>query len=307
MNMQQSKFTTYLLLSCSMLFWGTSFVFTSLILPSINAISLIFIRLVISASMLWIFILLFYKKCKIEKKDWKYLFLLALFEPFFYFLGETFALERVSPVIVSPIISTIPVFTAIIMVLFFKAKLSKTNIIGIFLSLIGVICMILGKNLQIDVDIFGIFLLFVTVCSSVCYGIILNTLSGKVNTIWLIAIQNTIGMLLFLPLWLITKQPIDYQANLSAGIFANFSPQFVVWFSIIMLSIFSSTLAFMFYSMAVKKIGISRSAVFTNAIPIFTAITAFFLTGELLSLYKMIGILIIIVGVCLTQIEKKEI
>jgi drug/metabolite transporter (DMT)-like permease len=57
---------------------------------------------------------------------------LAFSEPFIYFIGETYGLQRVSPVITSLIISTIPVFTAIFMRCFFRATLTWINFAGIF-------------------------------------------------------------------------------------------------------------------------------------------------------------------------------
>ncbi len=300
------KTGVYLLLTCSMLFWGTSYVFTKIVLPYTNPITLIFIRLLISSAMLWIVILLTRQRQKIEKGWWKYLFFLAFFEPFLYFLGETYALERVSPIIVSPMISTIPVFTALTMIIFFNVKLSKLNIFGIIISFLGVVVMIMNKDMQADVDAFGMLLLLMAIISSVGYGLMVTKLSGKMNPVWLIAIQNSIGMLLFLPLWLAWGNPITYGAATGAQAFAGMSPQMVFWACVCMLAVFSSTFAFMFYSIAISKIGVSRAAVFTNLIPIFTAITAYVLTGEVLSAMKMTGIIIIIAGVMLTQLEKNS-
>lgn len=163
----------------------------------------------------------------------------------------------------------------------------------------------MNKSMQVDVDPYGMLLLFLAIASSVGYGLMVTELSGKMNPIWLIAVQNTIGMLLFLPLWLAWGSPIEYIPETNAHAFAGMSPQVIFWACVCMLAVFSSTFAFMFYSIAISKIGVSRAAVFTNLIPIFTAITAYVLTGEVLSAMKMTGIVIIIAGVMLTQLEKK--
>ncbi|MDR1181374.1 MAG: DMT family transporter, partial [Bacteroidales bacterium] len=77
--------------------------------------------------------------------------------------------------------------------------------------------------------------------------------------------------------------------------------QWEMWICIFVLSIFSSSLAFIFYSISVSKYGISRCTVFTNLIPVFTAITSFFLLGEIFSPSKIIGIFIVVFGLILTQ------
>ena len=287
-----------------MIFWGTSFVFTSIVLKSLEPVSIVFIRLLISAPLLWIIITIFFRKEKIPRSVWKWIAALAFFQPFIYFIGETYGLQRVSPVVTSLIISTIPVFTAIVMRLFFKAKLTMINFIGVFISLAGVILMIVGKNMQIDVDLLGLLLLSAAVFAAVGYGILLNKLSVNVHPVWLIAVQNTFAAVFFLPFYLVLKESPNFDHATSIS---TLSPQGEMWLYLLILAIFCSTLAFIFYTLAVRKIGVARATVFSNLTPIFTALTSFFLLGELLATTKIIGIFVVIFGLILTQrrVEKK--
>ena len=291
----------YIVLIFSMLFWGTSFVFTSIALETLDPISIVFIRLLISAIMLWILVALFFRKEKIPYSLLKWVAVLAFFEPFIYFIGETYGLQRVSPIVTSLIISTIPVFTAIVMRLFFQTKLTPINFVGIFISLSGVILILVGKNMQIDVDILGLALLFLAVFSAVGYGIFLNKLASNVHPVWLIAAQNTFGAVFFLPLYLLLRQPPNFD---HASALPFLTPQWELWMCILSLSVFCSSLAFIFYSMGVRKIGVARSSVFANLVPIFTAVFSFFLLGEQLSITKIAGIFIVIFGLILTQRKK---
>jgi drug/metabolite transporter (DMT)-like permease len=252
--------------------------------------------------MLWTVIVIFFRKEKIPHSAWKWIAILAFAEPFVYFIGETYGLQRVSPVITSLIISTIPVFTAIFMRFFFDAKLTWINFTGIFISLFGVVLMITGKNMQIDVDPLGLLFLFIAVISAVGYGLILHRLSTDIHPVWLIAFQNTFGILFFLPLFFFLGETPDFNHG-TISLFS--SPKWEMWICILLLSIFSSSLAFIFYSISVRKYGIARCNVFTNLIPIFTAITSFFLLGELLSSTKIIGTFVIIFGLILTQRKRK--
>jgi drug/metabolite transporter (DMT)-like permease len=284
-----------------MFFWGTSFVFTTIALEIIDPISIVFIRLLISAIILWAIVAIFFRKEKTPFHLFKWIAVLAFFEPFIYFLGETYGLQRVNPVITSLIISTIPVFTAIVMRLFFKAKLTTINFIGIFISLSGVILILIGKNLRFDVDVLGLLLLFLAVFAAVGYGIFLNKLAKNVHPVWLIASQNTFATLCFFPLYIMLRETPNFN---HATVFTFLTPQWEMWTCILLLSIFSSSLAFIFYSMAVRKIGVARGSVFANLVPIFTAITSFFLLGEYISITKIAGIFIVIFGLTLTQRKK---
>jgi drug/metabolite transporter (DMT)-like permease len=281
--------------------WGTSYVFTSIVLQSLDPISIILFRLIISAVMLWTVIAIFFRKEKVSFSTFKWMALLAFFEPFIYFIGETYGLQRVSPVVTSLVVATIPVFTAIVMRCFFHATLTWINFLGIFISLSGLVLTITGKNMEIDVDPIGLLFLLIAVFSAVGYGILLNRLASNVHPVWLIASQNAFGVLYFLPAYFIFGQTPDYS---HAETVSMFSPQVEVWFSIVVLSVFSSSLAFVFYSMSVRKIGVARSNVFTNLIPVFTAATSFILLGEPLTPLKLAGVFIVILGLILTQKKK---
>jgi drug/metabolite transporter (DMT)-like permease len=72
--------------------------------------------------------------------------MLALFEPFFYFLGESFGLTYVSATVCSVLYQPYPVFATIGAWLIFKEKLKAINYAGIILSFIGVLVFILNSD-----------------------------------------------------------------------------------------------------------------------------------------------------------------
>ena len=123
-----------------MLFWGLSFIWSSLLLKFYQPVTLIFIRLVISSIFLFALIFFLGKFEKVERKDYKLILLSALFNPFLYFLGENYGLKFSSPTIAAVIIATIPLFSPLIAYLTFREKLTPVNFIGIAVSFAGVIC-----------------------------------------------------------------------------------------------------------------------------------------------------------------------
>ena len=299
---QKNNLFVYIILVFGMFCWGASFVFTAIALKSLDPISIVFVRLLISVVLLWVVNTVFFRKEKISFSVFKWIAALSLFQPFIYFIGETYGLQRISPVVSSLIISTIPVFTAIVMRLFFKAKLTMVNFAGIIISLLGVIMMIVGKNMQIEIDISGLLLLSVAVLAAVVYGILLNKVSTDVHPVKLIAVQNTCAVLYFLPLYLVLGETPNFD---HPTVFTSFNPQWEMWICLLILSVFCSTLTFIIYTIAVGRIGIVRTVVFSNLTPIFTAITSFFILEERLAATKIIGIFVVILGLILTQRKKK--
>ncbi|MDA3814271.1 MAG: EamA family transporter, partial [Candidatus Cloacimonetes bacterium] len=73
---------------------------------------------------------------------------------------------------------------------------------------------------------------------------------------------------------------------------------------ILELAIFGSVLAFVLKTYVIKKIGLINSNIFSNMIPVFTAIIAYFVLNEILGIQKFIGIIIVISGLLISQIPQ---
>ncbi|NJK87090.1 MAG: DMT family transporter, partial [Bacteroidales bacterium] len=76
---------------------------------------------------------------------------------------------------------------------------------------------------------------------------------------------------------------------------ANFIP-------IVKLAVFGSVVAFILFVFAMKTIGIARANVFANLIPVFTALFSFILLNETFNTIKIMGMVIVISGVVMSQI-----
>lgn len=276
-----------------MLFWGMSYVWTKMVLEFYNPLSVIFLRLVLSTLFLFAFLFISGQFVRIRKKDYLLLLLSALFNPFLYFLGENFGISLVSPTISSIIIATIPLFTPLAAIVAFKSRITVFNILGILLSFTGILIMILNRDLSLNASPRGVIYLFGAVVAAVLYTITLKLLSSKYKPVVIIAYQNLIGILYFLPLFLI----YDWDS------FVAVTPDKELIINILALSIFASSLAFIFYTIAVKNLGMTKANVYTNLIPVFAAITSYFLLNEKFDIYKVGGGMVVIAGLIISQLR----
>lgn len=278
-----------------MIFWSFSFVWFKIANKSYDPITIVFIRLCIATVFLSTYLWITHGFKGVRKADRKYFLLLAFFEPFLYFLGESHGLTYVSSTAGSVIISTIPVFAVIFAWVFYRERLKLINYIGVAVSFIGVIIFIADRSGGLVINIKGLALLFLAVISAVGYNMVLHRLASEYNPVSIVNIQNAIGVVLFLPLFLI----FDLKKFIATGIVADFS-------SVVLLAIFASSGAFVLFAYSVRHLGISRANIFSNLIPVFTAIFAFFLVGDKLTLLNGAGMAIVISGLFLSQIGKKE-
>jgi drug/metabolite transporter (DMT)-like permease len=285
----------YTALVLSMIFWSFSFVWFKIANKSYDPITIVFIRLCIATVFLSTYLWITHGFKGVRKADRKYFLLLAFFEPFLYFLGESHGLTYVSSTAGSVIISTIPVFAVIFAWVFYREKLRLINYIGVAVSFIGVIIFIADSSGGLVINLKGLTLLFLAVISAVGYNMVLHRLASEYNPISIVNIQNAIGVILFLPLFLI----FDLKKFIATGIVADFS-------SVVLLAIFASSGAFVLFAYSVRHLGISRANIFSNLIPVFTAIFAFLLVGDKLTLLNGAGMAVVIAGLFLSQIGKKE-
>jgi drug/metabolite transporter (DMT)-like permease len=233
---------------------------------------------------------------KIKKGDLKLFLTLAMFEPFFYFLGESFGLTYVSATVCSVLISTIPVFATMGAWLIFKERLSMINYAGIILSFLGVLVFILNKYGTFSYNIKGLGLILLAVLSAVGYNLTLSRLVERYRPVYIVNVQNIIGATLFLPLFLV----LDFSQFIITPITFNmFKP-------IIELAVFASCGAFILYAYSVSNIGITKANVFTNCIPVFTALFSFLLLGEKLTVQNIIGMIIVISGLFMSQMNSRH-
>jgi len=284
-----------------MFLWGGSFVLTKHLLTDFNPITINFARCVIASLIFAVCCAILYKnKFVIAKKDIKLFIGLAFFEPFIYFIFETYSLQLCDASVVSVIIATIPLFVALMAVFVFKEKLSRLNFFGVVLSISGIVIMLWRNFSHADFRFFGVLLAFGAVFSTIGYNYFLRKIPTTYSPLVIITWQNILGLLAFLPLVVLVNNTETIACQYHAlGNIKNLS-------FLLFLSIFCSTIAFILYIGAMRILGLARTNIFVNLIPVMTAIIAFYVLNEEITLHKILGIVIVISGIFLVQYKRKK-
>ena len=277
-------------------FWSFSFIWFKIAYLGYNPITVVIFRLAISAVLITIIAAFLKRLQKPSKKDFWLFVLMAFFEPFIYFLGESYGLKYVSSTVAAVIVATIPLISPVFAWYFFKERLKWMNIAGLAFSFLGVGLVVLNGSFKFDVSPLGVGLEFIAVLAAIAYSLVLRKLVTRYNTLSIIAYQNIIGVVLFLPVWLL----VDFNDFISRP----FHPE--AFRAIILLAVFASTLAFVFFTQSIRQIGVNRSNSFINLIPVFVAILSYFILKEALIGQQIIGILIVVAGLFLAQIKRKR-
>jgi drug/metabolite transporter (DMT)-like permease len=280
----------------SMIFWSFSFVWVKVVYEAYGPLTTVLFRLILSSGMLLAFTLLTRKLQRIKSGDLKYFVMLAFFEPFLYFMGESYGLKYVSSTVAAVIVATIPLFSPVLAWYFYKEKLSRTNLIGLVITFLGVSLVVLDNSLNFTASPLGVGLEFIAVAGAIGYSTVLKGMAHRYNTFTIITYQNLIGATLFLPLWLGLEMNDFLQIPFNVKSFT----------AIVKLAIFASSFAFILFTYSIRNIGINKSNIFINVIPVFVAIFAFLILGDRLNFHQMVGIAVVISGLFLAQINWKR-
>lgn len=295
-----SKVLTYIASIFAITLWGMSYIWTDkLIALDIPIFYFVFVRILLAGLVLFLFNTAYGRIKRIQRQDLPKFLLLAFFEPFIYFICETFGLKLTeSPTLSAMVIATIPIFSIGAGMIFFKEKVNFINIIGILFSLVGIVMVAMAKGSLGEHFIWGVVLLLIAVISEVGHASITKSLSGNYSSQIIVMYQFLIGAIYLLPLFI-------WKGLDGFNMVVYFSAE--VWYPIICLAILCSSLAFSLWVSTIKNLGVAKSSIFSALIPVAAAIIAWVLRHEYLNSRQWIGIIVSTAGVILSQYTKKTI
>lgn len=300
-KVQPSKILVYIASIFAITLWGMSYIWTDqLIAQNIPIYYFVFVRILLAGLVLFLFNTAYGRIKRIQKRDLPKFLLLAFFEPFIYFICETYGLKETgSPTLSAMIIATIPIFSIGAGMIFFKEKINSINLVGIVLSLIGIVMVAMAKGELGENFLWGVVLLLIAVIAEVGHASITKSLSGNYSSQIIVMYQFLIGSIYLLPLFL-------WKGISNFDVETYFAPE--VWYPIICLAILCSSLAFSLWVSTIKNLGVAKSSIFSALIPVAAALIAWALGHEYMNPRQWTGIAISTLGVILSQytIKKKS-
>jgi drug/metabolite transporter (DMT)-like permease len=251
-----------------------------------------FFRAAMACSVYIIYIIIYRKKLRmIEKKDIGMLFLIGLLNiPLNQFLFMT-SISYTSPPNVALAYALTPVFVYIIATVFFDEIRTKLRTLGIFIAFSGTFIVLFEKGFDLASDhFFGDMLVLLASLAFALYLILIKDISRKYGALYSNGISMITGFILFIPVFMLW--PIEYKIVEITT---------TEWLQIAYLGIVMSGFAYAIWFIALKRIASSKIAVFNNLQPVFTTILSILIFQHELTVQFVIGGMIIIAGVILTQ------
>lgn len=278
-----------ILASVFIIIWSSGFIVGRMIVGVVSPNIFLGLRFALSCLM-FVLVAWVLKRVYPEARDWGKHFLVGMLSSGLYLGGGYWAISQgVSASLMALLGGLQPIFTLIIMLIFFKEKLTMSALFGMILGILGIYCVVspsLGLGTEFSLAVFAIAVLSVL---SITIGMVLQKqYIGTSDIIPSLALQNFAAMLTAAVLMLVMQE--DLLVINSQSIFGLF------WAVVVL----SGAGVFLFIKL-IKNIGAVKTTSFLLLAPPLAAIQAKLLFGETLSFIQMLGFVFALAGVWLCQ------
>lgn len=294
----------YIAVLLSMLIWSASGIAVKEALVALSPMTMIVIRFTLAVLLMLVVGLCarkseMFRLQKVDKKDLPLFILGGIFQPFLYYILETFSYDALSsPTIAEALLSTSPVLAPFFAAAILREHVTRYNILGIIVSTTGMLLLVLVGASDFSIgNPWGIVCAFAAVSAAVLYTIVLRRIPPGYNPLTVVFYVQLSALVLFYPLCGFTDGVSGFAHLAEVDTMQLWRSLAAVGY----LALGASVVAFICFCYTVRVIGVTRTNAFNNVRPAFTAIWMLLFFGEQLPWAKWLGILLIIIGLFVCQ------
>ena len=293
-----------LLILLVVLIWGINFPILKQALSAMHPFVLNIFRFIVSGIALAVMMAI--RKKSIRLFSWKEikpiastLFGLGMLGYFFYQVAFIMGIERTTSGNAALLMSSTPIWTAILGIIFGLERLGKKAWIGLGISLLGTFLIVIFGNAEIDFSgpffIGNVIILFAAIMWG-AYTAVSRPVTKRIEPLLLILA----GLICAFPFNLVVALPYFEQIDWSLVTFP-------VWAAIIYSGGLSTGIAVAIWVIVVQRVGATHTAVYGNLVPLVALIGGYLLLNETVSVQQIIGGSLIICGLIIMRQDRRNI
>ncbi|MBQ3103071.1 MAG: DMT family transporter [Oscillospiraceae bacterium] len=272
--------------------WGTSFLASKSLMESFSAVQLMWLRFLVAYIVMWIL----HPKWRFCLKEEGMFFLISLFANTLYFLAENTALQLTQTSNVSILVTTAPIFTAVLLRLGRdKVRITARQAAGFAIALLGVVLVVLNGVFRLRLSPAGDLLSLAAALSWAVYGVIAAPYAQRFNGFFITRKLMFYGLLSTTPLLILDPHPFDLGALRG--------PEAL--FSLLYLGVVCSACCYIMWNRAMRDIGVLTANIYIYVIPVVTLLAGAALMEETVTALGAAGIAIVIFGMAISNVKKK--
>lgn len=291
----QAKITGHIYAFIVVTIWSITYVATDMLLAQgTTALQILVLRFFLALGVLYI---LKPKLCFPKSiKDELGFVLISLFGMFFYYVFENYAIGKTDGTNVSIIISFVPILTTLASALITKkTKILPLNVLGFVIAISGVVLVVFNGTVKLSFDFLGYILAFGAALCWTVYSVLLEGYLERFDSVIITRRMLIYTLIVLTPMTLITDGMPDMT------LFVRF-PQLIA--CIALLGIFGGSLCYHWWNKATKRLGVVITTNYLYMSPFITMVFAFFVTQTEITLMGIVGTVLILGGVVLSDVRK---
>ena len=282
--------------------WGSTFVFTKLLLLSgLSPAQIFTLRFIIAYVLLLGYSIFFpFRLFCSTWRDELLMVALGVTGGSLYFLTENSAMNYTTTTNTSLIVSLSPLIAAALISIFYKSeRLNRVQIAGTLMAALGVVIVVLNGHFVLHLSPFGDSLAFSAALCWGFYSLLMIPANQKYDTVFITRKVFIYGLLSMIPYYMMN--PVE------AGIFispSTFHPSLSIILNLLFLGCVASMLCFVAWNWMLKKLGavVATNYVYFN--PVTTILFAWAILSEQITLYFLLGTALILIGMYLADKRK---
>ncbi len=225
-----------------------------------------------------------------EKRDWGIFLILGFVGVFLCYVLTFSALTLTTATDGGVLINLDAVFIAILSILFLNEKFTFFKSVGFFAAFLGVILILTQGDLFFgaltSARILGNFLIIASAICWAVFSVIGKTVTDRFEPALVTGLSFAIGA----PMLAVLSFSIEDVGLVLAA-------SMISWSCILYLGVANSIATLLFFTCLKRTEEASRVSVFFLLLPIFVPILAFFIIGEIITYFTVLGAILIILGV----------
>jgi len=293
--MQTAKFARLIAVSECVaihLIAGSTLVFAKMALAYLGPLTITGLRYFLAFLVLFPFMFCHDRLTNISPHLWFRLFLIGLS---LYVVGNGalyWGLKYVQATTASLLLSFIPLLVLIAGIIWLKELPTRLQLVGVTVTILGCL-LFFSPGLKVGEPL-GIAIVSLGLTGNTAFGILGREIAReqKVDTLTLTAVPLAFGSVLLTPIALSIE-----------GL-----PRFSVtgWGIVLGLAVVNTVCAYVLYNHALRMLPAFELSAMLNLTPLVTAIWAWLFLSEKLSIAQIIGMVIVVIGVLVVQLCKKN-
>jgi drug/metabolite transporter (DMT)-like permease len=278
--------------------WGITFIFTKLLLVPFTPVEIMFYRLVLAVLALFIISPPRLSGIKLDRHalqdEWK-IMIAGLCGVTLFILLQNIALSYTLAANVSVLISTAPLFTALVSRLVLNERLKANFFLGFTAAMAGIILIAFNGSLVLKLNPLGDLLSILAALVWAFYSVLIRKISAGGSAMLTVTRRVFFyGLLFALPVLPLFEFRLDLER---LTVPSNL-------LSLLFLGVVALALCYITWNVAVSLLGPVKASSYIYMVPLVTIVVSALVLHESITLMAGIGMALVLIGMALSEREK---